>query len=611
MSTHPKCVERLVMYPIHKCNFVVLLFVCICFILIKFLGENVMFFQKMAVLVFFFIGTICSQNSPIFSGDDIFHPVYGKKGMVASQEALATKAGVAVLREGGNAVDAAVTVGFTLAVTLPRAGNIGGGGFMVVYDAKTKKVITIDYREKAPLTATADMFLDKNGNVDEKKARFSLMSAGVPGTVAGLSLALEKYGTISLSRALAPAINYAENGFIVTPGLEKSLSSLEKRFKASAASMDIFFKKGTQYKAGDLLIQKDLAKTLKLIAQNGPKAFYQGKIAKKIVCEMKKNGGLISKKDLDLYQAEIRQPVKGTYRGYDIYSMPPPSSGGIHLVQMLNMLEFFPLAQWGHNTAQTLHVMAESMRLAYVDRAKHLGDPDFVNVPIRGLLSKEYAKKLVAKINLEHATPSEKIFSDNPWKYESNDTTHYSVMDAYGNAVSNTYTLNFSYGSGITVPGTGILLNNEMDDFVSKPGVPNAYGLVGGKANAIEPQKRMLSSMTPSIILKDGKPFMVTGSPGGSRIITTTLQIILNTIDHKMNIAAATNAPRIHNQWLPDEIRIEKGINLDTIRLLRKKGHKVVSKSVMGSTQSITTDGTFFFGASDPRRVDALTLGVE
>ncbi|BBM82922.1 gamma-glutamyltransferase [Candidatus Uabimicrobium amorphum] len=569
------------------------------------------FIQLCLICTLIFPISTFSQDAPIFSGNDIFHPIYGKRGMVASQEALATLAGAKVLQEGGNAIDAAVTVGFVLAVTLPRAGNIGGGGFMVVFDAKTKKAITIDYREKAPVKATADMFLDENGDVDNEKARFSLLSSGVPGTVAGFALALEKYGTYSLAKALAPAIHYAENGFPVSPGLSDSLKGLKKRFAKCPASMKIFFKNGECYEPGEMIYQKDLAQSLKKIAEEGTKAFYEGEIAQKIANEMQQNGGLISLEDLKIYRPSIRTPIYGSYRGYDVYSMPPPSSGGVHLVQMLNILEHYPLKKWGQNSAQTIHVMAEAMKLAYADRAKHLGDPDFVKVPISGIISKSYAKHLLSKINLQQATSSKKILADDPWKHESNDTTHFSVMDQYGNAVSNTYTLNFSYGSGFTVPGTGILLNNEMDDFVAKPGVPNAFGLLGGKANAIEPQKRMLSSMTPTIVVKDDKPFLVTGSPGGSRIITTTLQIILNVIDHDLNVAEASNMPRIHHQWYPDEIRTEKGLSFDTLDLLRQKGHKVVQKSVMGSTQSIMWDKGFFFGASDPRRVDALTVGVK
>jgi gamma-glutamyltranspeptidase/glutathione hydrolase len=363
---------------------------------------------------------------------------------------------------------------------------------------------------------------------------------------------------------------------------------------------------------GEILVQKDLAKSLKLIAKEGKKAFYEGSIADAIVAEMKANGGLITKEDLARYQPVIRQPVKGNYRGYEIYSMPPPSSGGVHLIQILNILEKFPLQSLGHNSARTIHLMAESMKLAYADRSKFLGDPDFVAVPVERLIDKRYADILRQKINLERATPSEKIAPANPYQVkESNSTTHYSVIDKYGNAVANTYTLNFSYGSCITVPGTGILLNNEMDDFSAKPGVPNAFGVIGGTFNAIEPEKRMLSSMTPTIVLKDGKPFLVTGSPGGSRIITTTLQLLTNAIDFQMNIAEATNALRIHHQWLPDRLQVEKGLNNDTINLLKSKGYQVEIVDAMGSTQSVISIKGVLSGASDPRRPGALTLGID
>jgi gamma-glutamyltranspeptidase/glutathione hydrolase len=504
-----------------------------------------------------------------------------------------------------------VTIGFTLAVTYPRAGNIGGGGFMLVYLAKSNEVVAIDYREKAPKTATKDVFLDKSGNVNTEKLRYSYSAAGVPGTVAGLVMALEKYGTISLERALKPAIRLAERGFPVDEELRRSLLEAKERMRASPASMGIFFKKdGSPYRVGELLVQRDLVWSLKQIARHGPTAFYEGEIAEKIAYAMKSNGGLIAEEDLASYEAVIREPVHGKYRGYDIYSMPPPSSGGVHLIQVLNLLEPFPISKFGHNTAQTIHLMAESMKLAYADRSKHLGDPDFVDVPVSGLISKRYADELRLKINFYKAAPSAEILPGNPVKYEGgNNTTHFSVMDRYGNAVSNTYTLNFSYGTGITIPGTGILLNNEMDDFSAKPGEPNAYGLVGGRYNAIEPGKRMLSSMTPTIVMKDGRPFLVTGSLGGSRIITVVLQIIMNVIDHGMNIEAATNAVRIHHQWLPDELRVEKGLNPDTIRLLTEKGHKVVVGDTMGSTESIMRIGNFFYGASDPRNPGGLAEG--
>ena len=551
-----------------------------------------------------------AQESVIISGRDRFSPVIAENGMVATQQALATQSGLSVLKEGGNAIDAAVTIGFTLAVTLPRAGNIGGGGFMLIYLAKEKKVLAIDYREKAPKLSRREMFLDKRGHADSEKSRYSLLSVGVPGTVAGLTMVLEKYGTIPLERALQPAIELAEKGFLVDRDLYDSLRSVKTRMEKSPASMAVFYKKnGSPHPVGTRLIQRDLALSLKAIAKSGARVFYEGEIAERMAAFMAENGGLITKADLAAYKPVIRTPIHGTYRGYDIYSMPPPSSGGIHIVQMLNLLEPFPIGGLGHNTAESIHLMAESMKLAYADRSQYLGDSDFVSVPIKGMTSKKYAETLRPSINRKKTIPSEKIRPGNPTPYESNETTHFSVMDRRGNAVSNTYTLNFSYGNKIVLPRTGILLNNQMDDFSAKPGVPNAYGLIGGTFNAVVPEKRMLSSMSPTIMMKAGLPFLITGSPGGSRIITTTLQMIMNVIDHKMNIAEATNAVRIHHQWLPDELRIEEGLNGDTIHLLEGKGHRVVVNDVMGSTQSIMKSGQQLHGFSDPRRDGALTLG--
>lgn len=562
-----------------------------------------------SITFFFSFLNSLKAEEPEFNPNEIHHPVIAKNGMVVSENSYATLAGLEVLREGGNAIDAAVTVGFTLAVTFPRAGNLGGGGFMLIRLAETNEVIALDYREKAPKAATKDMFLDKDGNVDKEKSRNSILAVGVPGTVAGLTLALEKYGTISLKRALKPAIKLAEKGFPVSYELRRSLIEAKKRIENSDASMFIFFNEnGNPHKVEKTLKQKDLAWSLRQISKNGEDAFYKGKISKKIVKFMDKEGGLITKDDLSSYEPVIRKPVNGNYRGYEIYSMPPPSSGGVHLIQMLNMLEKHSVDTFSHNSAKTIHLMTEVMKLAYADRSKYLGDPDFVEVSTEELISKNYSDKLQKKINQKKATPSNNIKPGKP-VYESTNTTHFSVMDKYGNVVSNTYTLNFAYGTGITVPGTGILLNNEMDDFSAKPGVPNAYGLIGGEYNAIEPQKRMLSSMTPTIVLKNEKPFLATGSPGGSRIITTVLQVILNVIDHKMNIAEATASPRIHHQWLPDKLYVEKGISKDTIGLLKKKGHKVNAKRVLGSSQSIMKVGKYLYGFSDPRRPGGLAKG--
>lgn len=549
-------------------------------------------------------------QTPIYDTESIFHPVTARSGMVSSQEKLATQAGLEVLQQGGNAVDAAVTVGFALAVTLPRAGNIGGGGFMMIHFADDNQNIALDYREKAPLKATKNMFLDDKGEVDSNKSRFSHLAVGVPGTVAGLTFALEKYGTISLKRALQPAIELAEKGFPVTQDFYDSLLFSRPYLERNPASQEIYFPNGNPPPIGSTFQQPQLAKTLKLIAKEGKKAFYEGEIARNIVQEISKNGGLITLEDLMSYEPKIRQPIQGEYLGYQIYSMPPPSSGGVHLIQMLNILKGFDLKNLGHNTADTIHLMAETMKLAYADRSLYLGDPDFVDVPIQGLISQEYADFLREKIDKNQAIPSNKIKPNNPFNFrESHETTHYSIVDQYGNAVANTYTLNFSYGTGITVPNSGFLLNNEMDDFVAKPNTPNAYGLTGGEYNAIAPEKRMLSSMTPTILTKDGEVFLVTGSPGGSRIITTVLQIIINVLEFNLNIAEATVSPRFHHQWLPDELLLEKGINQDTRQILAEKGHNLKDSRAMGSTQSIMKQDKFLYGFSDPLRKEALTLG--
>jgi len=472
-------------------------------------------------------------------------------------------------------------------------------------------VVAIDYREKAPSGATRDMFLGEDGNADPNLSRYSHISSGVPGTVAGLAMALEKYGTISLAESLAPAIELAEKGFVVTPRFSKGVKSKQDMlFKFEAGKKKFLKPDGSFYEPGDVYIQTDLAETLKRIAENGIKGFYEGKTAELIVAEMKKGNGLITLDDLKNYEPQIRKPVHGTYRGYDIYSMSPPSSGGAHIIQILNILEPYPIRNLGHNSAKTIHLMAEAMTRAYADRSKYLGDSDFVDVPLDGITSKEYAAALRAEIDPNFASNSQNILPGNPADFESNETTHFSIADQFGNVVANTYTINFSYGSGIVVEGAGFLLNNEMDDFSAKPGVPNAYGLLGGEANKVEPNKRMLSSMSPTIVMKDDKNFLVAGSPGGSRIITTTLQVIMNVIDHHLNVQAAVNAPRIHHQWLPDEIRIEEGLSPDTIRLLRGMGHTVNEKSSMGAIQSImiAEDGTLYGGA-DPRRSTSAAMG--
>ncbi|WP_201511896.1 gamma-glutamyltransferase [Psychrobacter alimentarius] len=549
-------------------------------------------------------------DQAIYSADAIHHPVWAKNGMVATQEALASDIGLQILKDGGNAVDAGVAVGFALAVTLPRAGNIGGGGFMMIYDAKQGKTVALDYREKAPSSATRDMYLDSAGNAVSDLSRYHGLAVGVPGTVAGLLKALEDHGTMSREQVMAPAIALAENGIEVTAGLSESLEALSDRLQKWPSTKKIFFKPdGSAYQPGERLKQPELARSLKLIAAQGADGFYKGETASKLVKAVNDAGGRMSLQDLANYEAIARVPVKGDYRGYEIVSMPPPSSGGIHIIQILNILEGYPLKDYGQNSAQTIHLMAEAMQLAYADRAEYLGDSDFIDVPSSGLTSQAYADKLRGLIDPNKATPASTIKANNPLPYESDQTTHFSIVDKDGNAIANTYTLNFSYGTGLVAEGTGILLNNEMDDFSAKPGVPNGYGLLGGEANAVEANKRPLSSMSPTLVFKDSKPYIVTGSPGGSRIITTVTQVISNVLDHDMNIAEATHAPRIHDQWLPDEIRIEKALNVDTIKKLESMGHTVSPQATMGSTQSImiTPDGVY--GSSDPRIVDAAVVG--
>ena len=548
--------------------------------------------------------------APIIEGER-HHPEEGLLGMVATSHTLATNVALDVLKQGGNAVDAAVTASFALAVTQPRSGNIGGGGFMLVAPGDGNPVVAIDYREKAPAAAYETMFQDEDGNVVQERSRYTHLASGVPGTVAGMAMALDKYGTITLAESLAPAIRLAREGFLVPHRFTQGLEEAKERLQRSAATKAIFYKDdGSAYQPGERFRQPELADTLQRIADLGIKGFYEGKTAELIVSEMQRNGGLITLDDLARYQPVMRKPVHGTYRNYDVFSMSPPSSGGTHIVQILNILEGFPIAKSGHNSAQTIHLMAEAMKLAYADRTRYLGDTDFVAVPLKGLTDKDYAKHLRQGIDPNKARPAKDIHAGQPANYESMETTHFSIVDRWGTAVSNTYTINFSYGSGITVTGAGFLLNNEMDDFSAKPGVANAYGLLGGDANKVEPNKRMLSSMSPTIVRKDGKNRLVTGSPGGSRIITTTLQVLMNVIDHGMNIQSAVAAPRIHHQWLPDEIRIESGISPDTIRLLEEMGHKVVTQTAMGAIQSIYIDAAGkLYGGADPRRSTSSAKG--
>jgi len=560
-----------------------------------------------SVISLLVLHSLFANDLPIIEYQSINHPVIDDYGMVVSQRKIASEVGAKILKDGGNAVDAAVATGLALAVVLPRAGNIGGGGFMIIHLKDKNETIAIDYREKAPSGAFRDLFLDEEGNYDKKKAQFSLLSAGVPGSVAGFHHALINYGTLSWEEILKPAIKLAEEGFEIPHDLANTLASKRYRARLSSneAAAKVFYKEDKSlYVAGEILIQKDLARTLKLLSELGPDAFYKGEIAELIVKEMQKNGGLITLQDLKNYNIVEREPLVGDYKDYKIVSMPPSSSGGTHLIQMLNMLEEFPIKEMGFGSAESIHILAEVMKRAYADRSKYLGDTDFYKVP-SSLTSKEYAKSLNVFISGDKVTPSDEVSPGNPYPYESPDTTHFSVMDSLGNAVSNTYTLNFSYGSGMMIPGTGMLINNEMDDFSSKPGTPNGYGLLGSEANAIEGNKRPLSSMTPTIIFKNNEPYMVFGSPGGSRIITTVLQVALNVMDHDMNIAQAVHSPRIHHQWLPEVLMIESGFGPDTERLLKEKGYKLYPSTTMGSVQAIMKEGDYFYGSADPRRPSA------
>lgn len=552
-------------------------------------------------------------DNEIIRYQDLQHPVLGDSGMVAAQNRLSAEAGAKVLAAGGNAVDAAIATGFSLAVTLPRAGNLGGGGFMLIHDAESGEDFAVDYREIAPQSATRDMYLDENGDVDKNLARFSHLAAGVPGTVAGFYFAHQKFGRLPWKRLLQPAIQQAREGIVVSHDMAELLKVWQKSLCRDEAACGYFFKKdGVPYEAGDLFVQSDLAGTLQLIADQGPDAFYEGRIAEQIIAEMQRGGGLIDAPSLAAYEPIVRTVMRGTYRGYEIVTMPPPSSGGIHILQMLNILEFFPVAGLGAGSADNVHLLAEVARLAYADRSKHVGDPNFYKVPVDWLTSKAYGRELAATIDLKTARKSEDVAPGVAPRPESNDTTHFSVIDADANVVSNTYTLNFPFGSGIAVAGAGFLLNNEMDDFAAGRLVPNAYGLLGGDANSVAAGKRPLSSMTPAIVLANGEPWFATGSMGGNRIITSVLQIIVNVIDHGMNLAEATEAPRMHHQWYPDVLQLESGFSPDTIRLLRQRGHTIQdARYSMGSSQTVGFSGGVFRGASDSRRPNAGSVAPE
>jgi gamma-glutamyltranspeptidase/glutathione hydrolase len=535
------------------------------------------------------------------------HAVVAHHGMVVAQEKIAAHVGADVLKRGGNAVDAAVAIGFTMAVTYPRAGNIGGGGFMVIHSAERHEDIAIDYRETAPAATTRDIFLGADGKPDRRKSLDSALAIGVPGTVAGLALALDKYGSgkFTLPELLKPAIALASDGIEVADDIADTLGEGRQRLAHWPASLKMLLRDdGTPLREGDKLIQKDLAATLTAIAEQGPRGFYQGPVADKLVKAISDAGGIMTTDDLKSYQPTIRTPAHGSYRGYDIVSMPLPSSGGVVLLETLNILEGFPLPEMKQGSAASLHLMIEAMKRAYADRAHYLGDPAFVTAPVATLMTKEYAAKQRASIDPDRATPwkDELLATTSPAPpHEGSNTTHFSVVDGNGNAVSNTYTLNYPYGVGLVADGTGVLLNDELDDFTAALGASNAFGLVGFEANLPAPGKRPLSSMTPTIVLKDGKPVLVTGSPGGSRIISAVLQVIVNVLDYHMDIAAAVDVPRLHHQWMPDEVRIEHGFPADVIAALKAKGYIVTEPLGQTSANSIAVTENGLLGAPDPR----------
>jgi gamma-glutamyltranspeptidase/glutathione hydrolase len=531
--------------------------------------------------------------------------------MVATQEQQATRIGLDILKRGGNAVDAAVAIGFTLAVTLPKAGNIGGGGFMLVHLADGNTNVAIDYREAAPAATTPDIFLGSDREADPAKSRDSGLGVGVPGTVAGLATALGRFGSgkFTLAELVAPAVRLARDGITVKDDLYGSLHLAEERLNRWPATARIFLQRGAAPPAGATLVQPELAEVLETIGRDGPRAFYGGPVADRIVAAVREAGGVMTRGDLESYAPVLRDPVYGTYRGYDIVSMPPPSSGGVGLIEILNILEGYAPAVIGSGAPAALHLEIEAMKLAYADRAEFLGDSDRVDVPVERLISKQYAAALRAGIDAQRSRPARDISPGIAVPSEGPNTTHFSVVDQAGNVVANTYTLNFSYGLGLVAAGTGILLNNELDDFAAKPGAPNAFGLVGGAANAPGPGKRPLSSMTPTMVFKDTKPVLVTGSPGGSRIITTVLGVILNAIDGGMTIGDAVAAPRLHDQWLPDEVVVEPVFPADKIRALQAFGHKIRVGPLFGSAHSVAVTAADLVGAADLRSRGAAAAG--
>ena len=557
----------------------------------------------------FWLSISLSANSPVLKKESITHPEVGLEGMVVTQHYLASEVGVAILNKGGNAYDATIAVAFALAVVLPRAGNIGGGGFTVLYNSSDESFQSLDYREKAPLAASKNMYLDKNGDVISNLSTLGYKAIAVPGTVDGMWELHKKYGSMDWKELIVPSIKLAKEGFKVSPLMADTLNRNYKSLSKFSETKKIFFQENP-VKFNSLLIQKDLAKTLEKISNNGRNGFYKGDVAQKIVADMKRNDGLITFDDLENYKSKWRKPLIRKYKNFEVITMPPPSSGGLHLIQMLNILENFDLKSMKHNSPSYVLLLNEVMKYAYADRSQYLGDPDYVDVPVNKLISKDYAESISKKITIDSVTQSDDIKAGMYIDLESDETTHFSIADKFGNLVSTTYTLNSSFGSKVVIAKTGILMNNEMDDFSSAPGVPNQFGLLGGKFNEIQPSKRPLSSMTPTIVFKNNSPFLIMGTPGGSRIITAVLQNFLNIAEFEMNLADSINKPRVHQQWYPDLLFLEKGFDVLHAEKITELGQEVYFMDPGTALESIMIENNYFYGYGDTRRPDSKAIGV-
>ena len=560
-------------------------------------------------LSIFWLSVSLSANSPILNKASITHPEVGLEGMVVTQHYLASEVGEAILSKGGNAYDATIAVAFALAVVLPRAGNIGGGGFTVLYNSSDESFQSLDYREKAPLAASKNMYLDSNGDVISNLSTLGYKAIAVPGTVDGMWELHKRHGSMDWNELILPSIKLAKEGFRVSPLMADTLNRNYESLSKFSETKKIFFKENP-VKFNSLLIQKDLAKTLEKISNDGRNGFYQGDVARKIVADMKRNDGLITLDDLENYKSKWRKPLIRKYKNFEVITMPPPSSGGLHLIQMLNILENFDLKSMKHNSPSYVLLLNEVMKYAYADRSQYLGDPDYVDVPVNKLISKGYAESISKKITIDSVTQSDDIKAGMYIDLESDETTHFSIADKYGNLVSTTYTLNSSFGSKVVIAKTGILMNNEMDDFSSAPGVPNQFGLLGGKFNEIQPSKRPLSSMTPTIVFKNNSPFLIMGTPGGSRIITAVLQNFLNIAEFEMNLADSINKPRVHQQWYPDLLFLEKGFDVLHAEKITELGQEVYFMDPGTALESIMIKNNYFYGYGDTRRPDSKAIGV-